>query len=101
MESCLLKQAISLTKGCYVGQAAIARVHYRGRLPRLLALFEGHSVTEGEKVRSEDKDIGLITSVSPKRPLALGYILRAKAENQKEFITDRGNHIRLIQLCED
>ncbi|MCS7262548.1 MAG: folate-binding protein [Aquificaceae bacterium] len=99
LEACLLERAISLNKGCYVGQEAIARVHYRGRLPRVLALFEGRDLAEGERLRAEDKDIGLITSVSALRPLALGYILRAKAEEGAEFTTDRHNRARLLRLC--
>ncbi|MEJ5338699.1 MAG: YgfZ/GcvT domain-containing protein [Aquificaceae bacterium] len=101
LEACLLKYAISLTKGCYVGQEAIARVHYRGRLPRVLALFEGEGLSEGEKIRHEDKDIGVITSVSPLRPLALGYVLRAKTQTQKVFETDRGNRVELLRLCDE
>ncbi len=101
LESCLLKDAISLTKGCYVGQEAIARVYYRGRLPRVLALFEGEGLSEGEKIRHEDKDIGVITSVSPLKPLALGYVLRAKAEVQRVFETERGNRVELLKLCDE
>lgn len=101
LESCVLKHAISLTKGCYVGQEAIARVYYRGRLPRLLALFEGEGISEGEKIRLEDKDIGLITSTSPKGGFALGYILRAKLENQSIFKTDKGKTLKVVKLCED
>ncbi|MCS7171505.1 MAG: folate-binding protein [Aquificaceae bacterium] len=100
LEACLLKTAISLTKGCYVGQEAIARVHYRGRLPRVLALVEGQSLVEGEKIRVEDKDIGVITSVSPLRPIALAYLLRAKVEQERSFLTDRGNNIKVLRLCE-
>lgn len=99
LEACLLKDAISLTKGCYVGQEAIARVYYRGRLPRILALFEGKGLSEGEKIKHEGKEVGLITSVSPLRPLALGYILRVQVESGSLFETDKGNHIKLLRFC--
>ncbi len=100
LEACLLKDTISLTKGCYVGQEAIARVYYRGILPRTLALFEGEGLTEGEKIRTEGKDIGIITSVSPRNGFALGYILRAKAEERKDFETSEGKKVRVLKLCE-
>ena len=80
LEAGVLSYAISLTKGCYVGQEAIARVYYRGRTPRTLAKFEVKNVKEGDKIREDDKDIGLITSVNSKGDKALGYILRAKVQ---------------------
>ncbi len=101
LEACLLKDAISLTKGCYVGQEAIARVYYRGRLPRTLALFGGEGLSEGEKIRLEGKDIGVITSVSPIKPIALGYVLRAKVESQRVFETDRGNRVEFLKSCDE
>ncbi len=101
LEACILKEAISLTKGCYVGQEAIARVYYRGRPARALALLEGEGLREGEKIRTENKDIGIITSVSPRSSLALGYLLRAKAEEQKDFETSEGKRVRVLKLCEE
>ena len=101
LEACILKEAISLTKGCYVGQEAIARVYYRGRPARALALLEGEGLREGEKIRIENKDIGIITSVSPRSSLALGYLLRAKVEEQKDFETSEGKRVRVLKLCED
>ncbi|WPM32061.1 folate-binding protein [Hydrogenobacter sp. T-2] len=101
LEACILKEAISLTKGCYVGQEAIARVYYRGRPARALALLEGEGLREGEKIRTENKDIGIITSVSPRSSLALGYLLRAKVEEQKDFETSEGKRVRVLKLCEE
>ncbi len=89
LEAGLLHTAISLTKGCYVGQETIARIHYKGRLPRALALFQAQNVKEGEKIVEDGKDIGIITSVS-RKGLALGYILSAKAEKGKEYRTENG-----------
>ena len=101
LEACILKEAISLTKGCYVGQEAIARVYYRGRPARALALLEGEGLREGEKIRTENKDIGIITSVSLRSSLALGYLLRAKVEEQKDFETSEGKRVRVLKLCEE
>jgi len=83
--------AFSFTKGCYIGQEAIARVYFRGRTPRTLAKFSIQgNVKEGDEIFDEDKKIGVITSVSAKSDNALGYILRAKAEENKEFKTKEG-----------
>ena len=86
LEAGIEGRAISLTKGCYVGQEVIIRVLHRGhgrvarRLVRL-ELQEGAPVpASGDAIVSGDKEIGRITSaaVSPStgRPIALGYVQR-------------------------
>ena len=77
-----LDEAISYTKGCYIGQEIVARIKYRGHVAKKLTglLFErGVRVQSGATIRSlEDKDIGRITSaaLSPHlgRTVALGYV---------------------------
>jgi folate-binding protein YgfZ len=77
-----LDEAVSYTKGCYIGQEIIARIKYRGHVAKKLSglVFEkGESVEPGATIRSvEGKDIGRITSVtfSPhlKGTIALGYV---------------------------
>ncbi|MGC8852543.1 MAG: YgfZ/GcvT domain-containing protein, partial [Hydrogenobacter sp.] len=97
LEAGVLSYAISLTKGCYVGQEAIARVYYRGRTTRTLAKFEVKSVKEGDKIREDDKDIGLITSVNSKGDKALGYILRAKVQIGKTLPCNAGE-VKLLEV---
>lgn len=97
LEAGVLSYAISLTKGCYVGQEAIARVYYRGRTPRTLAKFEVRGVMEGDKIKEEGKDIGVITSVNSKGDIALGYILRTKGEIGKILPCGSGE-VRLLEM---
>ncbi|MFN4319371.1 MAG: YgfZ/GcvT domain-containing protein [Aquificaceae bacterium] len=94
LEACLLNYAISLNKGCYVGQEAIARVYYRGRPARVLALFEGDNLSEGKALFVGEKKVGVITSVSPKGGIALGYLLRSALSERLE------EGIRLIKTCD-
>jgi folate-binding protein YgfZ len=94
LEAGLLNIAISLTKGCYVGQEVIARIHYKGRLPRTLVLFKGENLQEEQKVFDGEKEVGLITSVS-RKGLALGYILTTKLEEKREFSTATGKVVVL------
>jgi folate-binding protein YgfZ len=77
-----LDDALSFTKGCYIGQEIIARIHFRGhvakRLAGLLLDAEGE-VGRDDKIRTpEGKEIGWITSAarSPhlNRAVALGYV---------------------------
>lgn len=77
-----LDDAVSYTKGCYVGQEIIARIKYRGHVAKKLAglVFEGDLKTEAGAIitTSDDKEIGRITSVtfSPrlKKTIALAYL---------------------------
>jgi folate-binding protein YgfZ len=86
LEAGIEDRAISLTKGCYVGQEIIIRVLHRGhgRVARKLVgltLEPGASVPHrGAAVASGSRDIGAVTSAvdSPDlgRPIALGYVHR-------------------------
>jgi aminomethyltransferase len=77
-----LDEAVSYTKGCYIGQEIIARIKYRGHVAKKLTgllLEENASPEPGAKIRStDDKEIGRLTSVtfSPAlaRTIALGYV---------------------------
>jgi folate-binding protein YgfZ len=85
LEAGIEGRAISLTKGCYVGQEVIIRVLHRGhgRVARKLVglLIEGRSAPPaGAPIRSGDREIGRVTSatISPAldRPIALAYVQR-------------------------
>jgi folate-binding protein YgfZ len=74
--------AVSFTKGCYLGQEIIARIHWRGHVARKLAglSFDGEArAARGARIQSADgKEIGRATSVimSPRlnRTIALAYV---------------------------
>jgi len=85
LEAGIESKAISLTKGCYVGQEVIIRVLHRGhgRVARkLVGLMKAGDVIlkRGASVQTEGRDIGEVTSVawSPalQRPIALAYVHR-------------------------
>ncbi len=78
---------ISYTKGCYIGQEIIARIHFRGHVAKRLTglVFEGSfdrstfDASEMDAVQSMDgKNAGRITSVTflPRlgKTIALGYV---------------------------
>jgi folate-binding protein YgfZ len=75
-------EAVSFTKGCYVGQEIIARIHWRGHVAKHLTglVFDDERVVAPEtKVMSADgREIGRVTSaiLSPRlrRTVALAYI---------------------------
>lgn len=86
LEAGIESRAISLTKGCYVGQEVIIRVLHRGhgRVAKKLvglAIAGGAAPASGSPVTTPDgRPIGHVTSavVSPAcgQPIALGYVHR-------------------------
>lgn len=85
LEAGIENRAISLTKGCYVGQEVIVRVLHRGhgRVARRLVgllLPDGTAPSKGDAVLSGDKEVGEVTSGSPSplmgAAIALAYVQR-------------------------
>jgi len=76
-----LDDAVSFTKGCYVGQEIIVRIKHRGHPAKKLTQlhFEtDQQIEPGAVIRStENQEIGRVTSavISPKRgSIGLGYV---------------------------
>lgn len=86
LEAGIEERAISMTKGCYVGQEVIVRVLHRGggRVAKKLVQLRAESpLSRGDRLSSGDREIGRVTSaaVSPRLgPIALGYVQRDFAE---------------------
>ena len=89
LEAGLLDRAISVTKGCYVGQEIIIRVLHRGggrvakRLMRLEAEGPVDPIAPGSVILAGGREVGRVTSAarSPSRgrAVALGYVHRDAA----------------------
>jgi folate-binding protein YgfZ len=82
-EAGLNERAVSFTKGCYVGQETVARLHYRGRPNRhLRGLLLSGPAGHGEELRLGERVVGRLGSfaLSPVHgPIALA-LLRREAE---------------------
>jgi folate-binding protein YgfZ len=83
LEAGIEDRAISMNKGCYVGQEVIVRVLHRGhgRVARKLVTLriEGTVPRRGARVFAADRDIGFVTSAatSPRLgAIAMGYVHR-------------------------
>ncbi len=67
-ETGLEEQAVSYTKGCYLGQEVVARIHYRGGVNRHLRglVFEGDDTTDpvGRAVLAGGREAGTVTSAT-------------------------------------
>jgi folate-binding protein YgfZ len=79
-EAGLNERAVSFTKGCYVGQETVARLHYRGKPNRQLrGLRLSGAVEPGAELASDGRTVGRVTSVatSPRfGSIALGFVRR-------------------------
>ena len=73
LEAGIEARAISLTKGCYVGQEVIIRVLHRGHgrvASKLVALrIDGAVPERGARLFAGDREVGFVTSAaeSPRR----------------------------------
>jgi folate-binding protein YgfZ len=77
-------RAVSFTKGCYIGQETVARLHYKGKPNRhLRRLRSAEPLAAGDPVVAGEREVGTIGTavISPAEgPLALA-ILRREAED--------------------
>jgi folate-binding protein YgfZ len=82
-EAGLNERAVSFTKGCYVGQETVARLHYRGKPNRhLRGLRLSAPASPGDELRLGEKVVGRLGTVveSPVHgPIALALIRREAA----------------------
>jgi folate-binding Fe-S cluster repair protein YgfZ len=82
-EAGIVEQAVSFTKGCYIGQETVARLHYKGKPNRhLRGLRLSAPAPPGAALRLGEKEVGTLGSaaVSPALgPVGLA-ILRREAE---------------------
>ena len=77
-EADLNERAVSFTKGCYVGQETVARLHYKGKPNRhLRGLRLSEPVPTGAELRLGERAVGTVGSValSPRHgPIALAIV---------------------------
>ncbi|HEU5105541.1 MAG TPA: glycine cleavage T C-terminal barrel domain-containing protein [Solirubrobacterales bacterium] len=82
-EAGIVEQAVSFTKGCYIGQETVARLHYKGKPNRhLRGLRLSGPARTGEALRLGEKEVGRVGSAAVSPALgAIGLaILRREAE---------------------
>jgi folate-binding protein YgfZ len=100
-----LADAVSLTKGCYTGQEAVAMATYRGHVSKKLsglAVAGGRVPSKGDRVSKEGKDIGYVTSALQSDTLggiiALAYVKHGFFDvgNQVTVGTDEGTQPAVI-----
>lgn len=89
------ERAVSFTKGCYVGQEVVIRVHHRGHPNRHLRglVFHDEPAAPGTPLFAEGKPVGTVTSAvrSPRLgPIGLGYVRREIAPSSEVRLQEPG-----------
>lgn len=97
-----LEDAISYTKGCYVGQEVIAKATYRGQVRRKLGrLRVAPGTAAGAGLLDGERNVGTITSVASNGDtgggtVALAYIRRDRLEVGKTLSVEGGGDAEVI-----
>ena len=93
-EAGLNERAVSFTKGCYVGQETVARLHYKGKPNRhLRGLQLSEAADRGAEITLGDRAVGEVGSaaVSPVHgPIALAVVRREAAPGERVKIGSAG-----------
>ncbi len=101
-EAGIVEQAVSFTKGCYIGQETVARLHYKGRPNRLLrGLRLDAPVEAGVPLRLGDKEVGSVGTacVSPAHgPIALAIVRREAEPGAELLVGEDGVKAQVVEL---
>jgi folate-binding protein YgfZ len=93
-EAGLNERAVSFTKGCYVGQETVARLHYKGKPNRRLrGLRLSSPAPPGAELRLGERVVGRLTStvISPTLgPIGLALIRREAEPGTTVTVGERG-----------
>ena len=101
-EAGIVDAAVSFTKGCYIGQEPVARLHYKGRPNRHLRGLELSGPAEaGTALWLGDREVGHIgsTCVSPARgPIGLAIVRREAEPGTELRAGEDGVTARVVDL---
>jgi folate-binding protein YgfZ len=100
-----VEDAISSTKGCYLGQEVVARGTARGHVNRRLTglLLDGPEPPVGAPLVREGKEVGRLTSVARAFGAgtlgALGFVRREHWEPGTQLAVKHGHAVTLARVA--
>jgi tRNA-modifying protein YgfZ len=101
-EAGIVEDAVSFTKGCYIGQETVARLHYKGRPNRhLRGLRLSAPAQPGAALHLGEKEVGRLGSVavSPALgPVGLAILRREAEPGAKLAVGEDGVTGRVVDL---
>jgi folate-binding protein YgfZ len=96
-EAGINERAVSFTKGCYIGQETVARLHYKGRPNRhLRGLRLDASAERGDPITLGEREVGTVGTacVSPAvGPIALAIVRREAQPGDRVSVGPGGGEI--------
>ena len=101
-EAGINERAVSFTKGCYIGQETVARLHYKGKPNRhLRGLRLDRMAVPGDEIVAGEKTVGSVGTavLSPALgPLALAIVRREAEPGARVAVGDEGNEAEVVVL---
>ena len=101
-EAGIVEEAVSFTKGCYIGQETVDRLHYRGKPNRhLRGLRMSGAARRGDPLRLEGKQVGTVGTacLSPAfGQIALAIVRREAAPGAVLDVGEDGVSAEVVEL---
>jgi folate-binding protein YgfZ len=101
-EAAIVEDAVSFTKGCYIGQETVARLHYKGKPNRhLRGLRLSGAAAPGTALRLGEKEVGKLggSVVSPALgPIGLAIVRREAEPGARLTVGEDGVTAEVVAL---
>ena len=101
-EAGIVEAAVSFSKGCYIGQEPVARLHYKGRPNRTLrGLLLSGPAHSGDVLRLGERQVGVIGTacLSPALgPIALAVVRREAEPGATVEVAEEGATAEVTEL---
>jgi tRNA-modifying protein YgfZ len=101
-EAAIVEDAVSFTKGCYIGQETVARLHYKGKPNRhLRGLRLSGAAEPGAALRLGEKEVGTLGGavVSPAHgPIGLAIVRREAEPGAQVSVGEDGVTAEVVAL---
>jgi folate-binding protein YgfZ len=101
-EAGVVERAVSFTKGCYIGQEPVARLHHRGHANRGLRaiLLDGAPPSPGAAIAVDGRAVGRVTSAAASptlgRTVALAIVRRELDPGQRVEVDGESGEIATV-----
>jgi folate-binding protein YgfZ len=101
-EAAIVEDAVSFTKGCYIGQETVARLHYKGKPNKhLRGLRLSAAAAPGASLRLGEKEVGTLggSVVSPALgPIGLAIVRREAEPGTEVTVGEDGVTAEVVAL---